>query len=193
MSKNIKNKLHFINISKEEMTFFEWKPPRSFKSYILDVNIVKDNTTQDIFFHLNKGNMKMVYIRKGILLYTIGSDQDVQYQLLEALLEQIDKKFHEIWDIDVILSYGNVSSNIFKDFTTHVNEIIENCNELIKKVDVYCRVCKKTLMLYVKNSIIENAVSFPVPLVFTHRGHALVTYIDQNFVVRGVELVNITG
>ena len=193
MSKNIQNKLHFINISKEEMTLFEWKPPRSFKSYILDVNLVKDNTTQDIFFHLNKGNMKMVYIRKGILLYTIGSDQDVQFQLLEALLEQIDKKFHEIWDIEVILSYGNVSSNIFKDFTTHVNEIIEISDDLIKKVDVYCRVCKKTLPLYVKNSIIENAASFPVPLVYNHKGHALVTYIDQNFVVRGVELVNITG
>ena len=193
MSNHIQNKLHFVNISKDEITLFEWKPPRSFKSYILDVNIVKETTTQDIFFHLNKGNMKIVYIRKGILLYTIGADQDVQFQFLEALLEHIDKKFHEIWDIEVILSYGNVSSNIFKDFTTHVNEIIENIDDLIQKVDVYCRVCKKTLPLYVKNSIIENAASFPVPLVFTHRGHALVTYIDQNFVVRGVELVNITG
>ncbi|TFG19488.1 MAG: hypothetical protein EU529_16255 [Promethearchaeota archaeon] len=193
MSNNIQNKLHFINISKEEMTLFEWKPPRSFKSYILDVNIVKENTTQDIFFHLNKGNMKLVYIRKGILLYTIGADQDVQYQILEALLEQIDKKFHEIWDIEVIFSYGNVSSNIFKDFTTHVNQIIEDVDDFIQKVDVYCRVCKKTLPLYVKKSIIEKAISFPVPLVFTHKGHALVTYIDQNFVVRGVELVNITG
>ena len=193
MIKNIQTKLHFINISKEEMTLFEWRHPQSFKSYILDVNIVKENTAQDIFFHLNKGNMKLVYIRKGILLYTIGSDQDVQFQILEALLEHIDKKFHEIWDIEVIFSYGNVSSNIFKDFTTHVNEIIENVDELIQKVDVYCRVCKKTLPLYVKKSIIENAISFPVPLVMTHRGHALVTYIDQNFVVRGVELVNITG
>ena len=193
MIKNIQNKLNFINISKEEMTLYEWKPPQSFKSYILDINIVKENTTTDIFFHLNKGNMKIVYIRKGSLLYTIGSDQEVQFQFLEALLEHIDKKFHEIWDIDVIFSYGNVSSNIFKDFTTQVNEIIENADDLIKKVDVFCRVCKKTLLLYVKKSTIEKATSFPVPLVYNHRGHAVVTYIDQNFVVRGAELVNITG
>jgi len=193
MIKNIQNKLNFINISKEEMTLYEWKPPQSFKSYILDMNIVKENTTKDIFFHLNKGNMKIVYIRIGSLLYTIGADQEVQFQFLEALLEHIDKKFHEIWDIDVIFSYGNVSSTIFKDFTTQVNEIIENAEDLIKKVDVFCRVCKKTLLLYVKKSIIEKATSFPVPLVYNHRGHAVVTYIDQNFVVRGVELVNITG
>ena len=193
MIKNIQNKINFINISKEEMTLYEWKPPQSFKSYILDINIVKENTTTDIFFHLNKGNMKIVYIRKGSLLYTIGADQEVQFQFLEALLEHIDKKFHEIWDIDVIFSYGNVSSTIFKDFTTQVNEIIENAEDLIKKVDVFCRVCKKTLLLYVKKSIIEKATSFPVPLVYNHRGHAVVTYIDQNFVVRGVELVNITG
>ena len=193
MIKNIQNKLNFINISKDEMTLYEWKPPQSFKSYILDINIVKENTTTDIFFHLNKGNMKIVYIRKGSLLYTIGSDQEVQFQFLEALLEHIDKKFHEIWDIDVIFSYGNVSSTIFKDFTTQVNKIIENADDLIKKVDVFCRVCKKTLLLYVKKSIIEKATSFPVPLVYHHRGHAVVTYIDQNFVERGVELVNITG
>ena len=193
MTQNIQNKLNFINISNEEITLFEWKPPESFKSYILDLNVVKENTTKEIFFHLNKGNMKIAYIRKGNLLYTIGAEMDIQYQILEALLEHIDKKFHEIWDIDVILSYGSVSSNVFKDFTSRVNEIIENLDDLIKKVDVFCKVCKKTLPLYVKKSMIKSATSFPVPLVYNHKGHAIVTYVDQNFVVRGVELVNITG
>ncbi|MFX0187932.1 MAG: hypothetical protein ACFE8A_09360 [Candidatus Hodarchaeota archaeon] len=193
MAQNIQNNLNFINISNEGMTLFEWKSPQSFRSYILDLNIVKENTTKDIYFHLNKGNMKIVYIRKGNLLYTIGSNQETQFQLLEAILEDVDRKFHEIWDIDVILSYGNVSANVFKDFTSHVNEIIENLDDLIEKVDVFCRVCKKTLPLYVKKSMIKSATSFPVPLVYQHKGHAIVTYVDQNFVVRGVELVNITG
>ena len=82
---------------------------------------------------------------------------------------------------------------MFKDFTSRVNEIIENLDDLIKKVDVFCKVCKKTLPLYVKKSMIKSATSFPVPLVYNHKGHAIVTYVDQNFVVRGVELVNITG
>jgi hypothetical protein len=35
--------LEFVNISTDEFTIFEWKPPRSLKSYILDLNIVKQN------------------------------------------------------------------------------------------------------------------------------------------------------
>ena len=195
MYNEIKNKINFINISNEEFTLFEWKPANSFKSYILDLNIVKENTANDIFFHINRGNMKIVYIRKNDLLYTIGAESEVQFQILEALLEHIDKKFHEIYDIGVILSYENVNPIAFKGFKDIVNDVIENIEDLkiIKVVDVFCRVCRKTLLLYIKKTIIEQATSYPVPIVFIHEGHAIVCYIDQNFVVRGVELVNATG
>ena len=122
-----KERIDFINISYDELTLFEWKPPQSHKPTTLDLNVVRENTTKDIFFHLNKGRMKIVYIRMGILLYTIGSDQDVQFQLLEALIEKINEKFNEMYAVDVILSYGDVTPIVFKDFTTMVNEIIEKC------------------------------------------------------------------
>ena len=41
--------------------------------------------------------------------------------------------------------------------------------------------------------MIEQADSFPVPIVYHHEGHATLCYIDKNFEVRGVELVNTTG
>ena len=189
--------IDFINISYESdqkgLTLFEWKPPQSHKPTTLDLHVVRENTTKDIFFHLNKGVMKIVYIRMGILLYTIGSDEGVQYQLMEALIEKVNEQFNEMYAVDVILSYGDVTPIVFKDFTTKVNEIIENAEELIKTVDVFCRVCKKTLALQVKKSLIKSASSFPVPVVYTHRGHAIVTYVDQNFVMRGVELVTMNG
>lgn len=188
-----KESIDFINISYEELTLFEWKPPQSHKPTTLDLNVVRENTTKDIFFHLNKGTMKIVYIRMGILLYTIGSDQDVQFQLMEALLEKINEKFNEMYAVDVILSYGDVTPIVFKDFTPNVNDIVENAEDLIKTVDVFCRVCKKTLALQVKKSLIKNASSYPVPVVYIHRGHAIVTYVDQNYVMRGVELVTING
>ena len=188
-----KERINFINIGFEEHTLFEWKPPQSFKPTALDLHIVRENDAKDIFFHLNKGVMKIVYIRKGILLYTIGSDQDVQFQLLEALLEDIDLKFNEMYAVDVILSYGNVTETVFKEFTSKVNEIIENAEDLIKPVEVFCRVCKKTLPIHVKKSLIKIATSYPVPVVYVHAGHAVVVYVDQNFVVRGAELVTITG
>ena len=76
-----------------------------------------------------------------------------------------------------------------------MEHIIENFQhlDLVKKVDVLCRVCKATLPMYVKKSIIEEETSFPIPLVYIHKGHAIVTYIDQDFVVRGVELVHINS
>lgn len=192
---NIIEKLHFINISTDEFSIFDWKPPGIFKSNVLDLNIVKENIAMDIFFHIYKGNEKIVHIRKGNLIYTIGTSTEVQFQILEALLEMVHEKFHEIYDINVIFSYGNVSASIFKNFANEVDEIVSKLNDLdlIQKVDVYCIVCKKTLPLYIKKSIMKSATSFPVPIVYNHQGHAIVCYIDQNFIVRGVELVNTTG
>jgi len=195
MSMDIKDQIQFVNITGEGLVLFEWKPPGSFKSFILDMNIIKENKVSDIFFHINKGNLKIVHIRKHNLIYSVGASKEVQYQILEALLEEIDKQFNEMYDLDVILSFSNTNAAIFKAFKQEIEQIIENFHNLhlVKKVDVLCRVCKATLQMYIKKSIMENETSFPVPLVYIHKGHAIVTYIDQDFVVRGVELVHINS
>jgi len=195
MAKEIKDHIEFVNISSEDLVLLEWKPPRSFKSFVLDMNIIKENKVSDIFFHINKGNLKIVHIRKHNLIYTVGSSKEVQFQVLEALLEEIDKQFNEMYDLSVILSYSNTTSAIFKSFNESITHIIEDFPnlDLIKKVDVFCRVCKANLPLYIKKSIKDQETSFPVPVVFTHKGHSIVTYIDRDFVVRGVEVVHMTG
>ncbi|MFX1256826.1 MAG: hypothetical protein ACFFAN_03125 [Promethearchaeota archaeon] len=195
MYQNLKEKIQFINISSEDLTLFEWKPPRSFKSYILDLNIIRKNKISEIFFHHDKGNMKIVHIRKDNLIYSIGANNEIQFQVLEAILEYIEKKFHKTYDINVILTYENTSASIFKPFKKNVDKVINNLKDLnlVKEVNVSCKVCKKILKLYIKKSIIKDAISFPIPVVYNHKGHAIVCYIDQNFIVRGVELVNITG
>lgn len=193
--KKILENLEFINISTDEFTIFEWKPSRSFKSFILDLNIVKENPISDIFFHMDKGNMKIVHIRKKNLIYSAGSNKNIQFQLLEALIEHVSKIFNEIYDIEVILSYGNFSTNIFNSFKNEVDKIISNFDKLnlLKVINVPCMVCNKVLLLIVKKSFIEEAESHPVPIVYIHEGHAILCFIDKNFDVRGVELVNITG
>jgi len=187
--------LEFINISTNKFEIFEWKPSRSFKSFILDLNIVKENPLSDIFFHMDKGNMKIVHIRKKNLIYSAGSNKEIQFQLLEALIEQVSKVFNETYDIEVILSYGNFSTTIFNPFKEEVDKIIKNFDkfDLVKTINVPCMVCDEVLPLIVKKSFIENAESYPVPIVYIHEGHAILCFIDKNFDVRGVELVNITG
>ena len=193
--KNIVEFLEFINISTEKFTLFEWKPGSSFRRFDLDLNIIKENPISDIFFHRDKGNMKLVYIRKHNLIYTVGASPAVQYQLLEALLEYVDLKFNEIYDVDVILSYGELSPGLFNKFKGTIEDIIRNFADLglVKRIHVECRVCGTVLPLFVKKSFIENAESYPVPIVYSHRGHAILCFIDQNYHHRGVELVNITG
>ena len=193
--KNIAEFLDFINISNEKFTLFEWKPVRSLRRFDLDLNIVKENPISDIFFHRDKGNMKLVYIRKHNLIYTVGASPAVQYQLLEALLEYVDLKFNEIYDVDVILSYGELSPGLFNKFKGTIEDIIRNFADLglVKRIHVECRVCGTVLPLFVKKSFIENAESYPVPIVYSHRGHAILCFIDQKYHHRGVELVNITG
>lgn len=196
MSESLIGNIEFINLSNGGITLFEWKPPNSFKSFILDIKTIrKENTMDDIFFHVNKGPMKIVQIKKGPLELTTGGLKSVQFQCLEALLEIIHQKFNKIYDIKTILSYGNVSENIFSGFKVDIEEILTNFHDLgvVKKVDVLCRVCGKVLPLYIKKNVILESEDFPVPIVYSHRGHAIVCYIDQQFKVRGVELVNITG
>ena len=193
--RNIGEFLEFINISNEESTLFEWKPEKSFRRFDLDLNIVKENPVSDIFFHKDKGNMKLAYIRRNGLLCTVGAHIRVQFQLLEALLEHVSFKFHEMYDVEVIMSYGDFTPAMFNGFKEVIEEIIKNFADLglVKRIMVECRVCNTVLPLFVKKSMIKNADSYPVPIVYVHEGHAILCFIDQNFHHRGVELVNITG
>ncbi len=187
--------LEFINISNDEFTIFEWKPPRSYKSFILDLNIVKQNPVSNIFFHIFKGNMKIVHIRINDLIYTAGSTNQVQFQLLEALIEKVSIEFNIKYDVESYITYGNFSTTQFNSFNKNIEDIIAGFNELgtVRELKVPCMVCNTVLPIIVKKSFIENAESYPVPLVYTHNGHAILCFIDKNYDVRGVELVNITG
>jgi len=187
--------LEFINISTDKFSIFEWKPPRSFRSFILDLNIVKQNPVSNIFFHLFKGNMKIVHIRVRNIIYTAGSNNEVQFQLLEALIERVSVVFNEIYDIESYIKYDNFSTTILSPFKEEVDNIINNFNSLNSVMDlkVPCMVCNTVLPVIVKRSFIDNAESYPVPLVYNHKGHAILCFIDKNYDIRGVELVNITG
>ena len=187
--------LEFINISTDKFSIFEWKPPRSFRSYILDLYIVKKNPTSNIFFHIFKGEMKIVHIRLKNLIYTAGSNNDVQFQLLEALIERVSVVFNEIYDIESYIKYDNFSTTMFSSFKEEIEKIINNFNSLnsVRDLKVPCMVCNTVLPVIVKRSFVENAESYPVPLVYNHKGHAILCFIDKNYDIRGVELVNVTG
>ena len=187
--------LKFFNISTDKFTIFEWKPPKSYKSYILDLNVIKKNPVSNIFFHLFRGEMKVVHIRLKNLIYTVGSNNEVQFQLLEAFIERVSEVFNEIYDIESYIKYDNFSISMFSSFTEEIEKIISDFNSLnlVMDLKVPCMVCNGILPVIAKRSFIENAESYPVPLVYNHKGHAILCFIDKNYDIRGVELVNVTG
>ena len=44
-----------------------------------------------------------------------------------------------------------------------------------------------------KTKIIDESKNFPVPIVYRHDGHAIVCFIDKNFVLRGDKPVVVSG
>jgi hypothetical protein len=139
--------------------------------------------------------MKIVHIRLKNLIYTAGSNNEVQFQLLEALIEQVSVVFNEIYDIESYIKYDNFSTSMFSSFKEEIDKIISNFNSLncVRDLKVPCMVCNGILIVIVKRSFIEDAESYPVPLVYNHKGHAILCFIDKNYDIRGVELVNVTG
>ncbi len=189
------DRLSYINISRESDTIFEWKPDGSQKSYVLELNYIRKNEINDVYFHIERNNMKFVHIRKKNIIYTISSLETLQFQILEALLEQIFRKFNETFDVEVIFSFGNVTLTYFNHFKDILKDFLDEFYSLnlVKKIDIFCKICNKLLPLYVKRSVIENSRNFPVPIVYRHEGHSTICFIDKNFELRGTKPVVVTG
>ncbi len=100
-----------------------------------------------------------------------------------------------MFDLSVILSFENVSPNVFNSFNTEIEKILNHLKDLdlVAIINARCRVCNKILPVYLKKSFIENSQDYPVPLVYSHEGHAILIFIDKDFKIRGTELVNLTG
>ena len=192
--KFLRSHLIYFNISRENYTIFEWKPNSSNRSYLLELNYIWKNMIKDVFFHIERNNEKFVYIKKDNLIFTISSANKIQFQTLEALIEEIVDNFKETYDIEVIFSF-DVSSNYFLSFQKNIEELLINFYTLgvINKIDILCKVCGKLLPLVIKTKIIEESKNFPVPIVYRHDGHAIICFIDKNFVLRGVKPVVVSG
>ncbi|MHA1437696.1 MAG: hypothetical protein ACTSPD_08960 [Promethearchaeota archaeon] len=196
--KNFKTKLFFVNISKENNNIFSWKSKYSLKHHFFDINSVKNigQLKKNIFLHLNKGDIKIVFTKQHKLIFIIGADIQIQFQMLEAFLEYLMEKFIERYR-NVLNGFRTGANNIFQDFSNTIESALDNLNnlDLVFFKDVYCTVCKKIHYLAIKKSLIENAdeTKTIIPLVYYHDGVSLLIYIDKQYDIRGVEIVSLSG
>ena len=119
---NLLDQIYFFNIGKYQAndTYFEWNNASHHKSSILDVRMTRNPPVKNIFYSILKLDLKIVYYLKDKVVFSIGSNPEIQSQLLEAILEYLIEKFFFMFDESLLLTcYGDVSS-IFNSFTSVV-------------------------------------------------------------------------
>lgn len=190
-SQLLTDKVQFFYVITKKSILFEWKKIDSFRNYKIMVDLIKTNTYNNHFFRFEDGVIRIISILKKNIVYAIGAKVEVQSQLVESLLDVLIEEFLETYDLDVLLTFDIVNSKIFKDFNSIFEELLHNFNDLklVKSVKVLCNVCKKPFTLIIKKKIIKNSDTYPIPIVFNHRGHSIICYIDQDFKSRGTREV----
>lgn len=186
--------IYFINIRYFEKSLFSWKLKNFQKSFFLESSLTRKAPQGSRYYHINKEDLKIAYIKKNDIVFIIGADKFLQFQILEVILDAISDKFIELYGETFLNTYDAIYDDFFKGFNSVVENSIKTApNKNGKFVNAYCKLCNETLRVYIKNSLIESAEKKLVPLVFNHQDHALLLYIDTNFKVRGTEIVSISG
>lgn len=185
--------IHFIDIGLENNTdFVRWTRANT-NIFPMDIQAGRAMAKENFFLQLEKPDRRMVFTKKRKIIFIIMADNEIQFQMLEAILEVVIDEFFKSYGA-IIDNYFSGMTNIFEGFkTTMINNIEKAQKEKIRWIQSKCSVCNKNYHICVRKSLIEKAQSFPVSIVFQHDGHGLLIYLDAKFRTRGSEFVEITG
>ncbi|MGV9171206.1 MAG: hypothetical protein ACOC35_01380 [Promethearchaeia archaeon] len=192
---NLDSKVYFFQVNKGRNEIFSWKSKFAPKAFFNTDFFSKTTMKKDLFHHLNKGDIKMVGIKsQDNLIFTLGANSSIQFQILEALLEYLKDKFLEKYADIFSLEFGASSEKIFDDFIGTILDSLKGFEELdlIEVIEVYVDFLRKTLKIAVKRSLVKDAEG-NVPFVFYYRGITILIYLDHNYDVRALEKVSFSN
>ncbi len=188
---NLIEHIFFVDIGEVNTDLFKWKKPNSVL-FRMDIIAARAEANEDYFRRQERSNVRIMFIKKNNLVFTIASDESIQFQLLEALLERIMDEFLENYGMFTFSITG--LSNLFEGFQEVVLKLFETVqHERVTWVLVPCKLCKISHAMCINKTLIEKAPSFPISIVYLHKGIGLTVYLDAHMKVRGVEPVTITG
>lgn len=161
------------------------------KLFPLDIIAAREKALENVVLHHENNTKRMVFIRKKNFTFTIGSNEEVQYQILEAILNEISKDFLNNFEN---IPHDLLTSGMIKEYATQIPSLLKKTEkESIKWVSAFCRVCNQDIQIAIKKMLVTEAKNYPVALVYYHQGHGILLYLDANLKVRGVEQVDISG
>lgn len=188
---NLLEQIYFLNVGlyKKDDTYYQWKNENNPRSNFFELQLARNAPQEKIFYCDAKEDQKTVYYVEKDTVFCIGADPKVQSQLLEALLEHLMVHFFILYEEQLNKVRHGEISHFFKDFKMLVHDVFENYNrlDLFKIAMVNCKGCQASL-----NVIIKKSIKFDKPtstIVYIHEGHALLLYIDKQYLVRGAEIV----
>jgi hypothetical protein len=190
----ILSQINYIDICLENnIDLVRWQ--NKSQNFPVDILNGRKNACENIFKHNEANDRRTAFTKLHGKLHTcifiIGSSHKVQFQILEAVIEEISAAFIEYYgEIPVNL----LASGILNGFLPLIPELVATAQKTrIKWIRARCNICNTDLKIAVKKSLIKNAKSYPVSLVYLHEGHALLVYLDSEFHIRGAENADISG
>ena len=158
--------------------------------YLKAKNLAKK---EDIFYHIERHDRKICFFLFKNMLYVVGSENETQFQLLEAIIEESSQEFASFYKKKLEQREAGFAYE-HKEFDKKFLRIITDLKYIVTIVFAPCSVCGCTISVIAKNSIVNRPEQrLPVPLVYTHQGHSLLIYLDRQFNVRGSEIVDISS
>jgi hypothetical protein len=194
-----KDQILIFEVSKKFSTGYEdlyyWSQSTTPKSrFTIDILKAKDLAQKEgIFYHIERSDRKICFFLFQNMFYLVGSEKETQFQLLEAIIEEASQEFSSFYRNKLEQREAGFAFEQ-KDFNKKFEYIIEGLKHIVTVVFAPCPVCGCTITILAKNSIVNRLEQrIPVPLVYTHKGHSLLIYLDKQFNVRGAEIVDISS
>ncbi|HMF32552.1 MAG TPA: hypothetical protein VKK79_14105 [Candidatus Lokiarchaeia archaeon] len=201
LDSELREQIYYVNIGRGVETLFNWRNPNASSTFNQIDVIGARNYPKNVahYVHLKKPDYKIVFRKLKFtdgaqepVIFIVSGGSECQYQVLEAFIEYLMGKWQEVYG-DTIVG-ASYSGELFDGFDVAVDGAFDDVPQThLSKVRAHCRICDKDYEIYVRKSLVDNAPSSPVALVFEHEDHALLLYIDKQFVVRGENVVEITG
>jgi hypothetical protein len=174
---------------------YQWNP-KGLRMTHFPVELLpcKENSIEGEYYQSSIKDHRVVSIKIDNYIFLLACDNVIQFLFMEALLDALAQNFLKTYQF--ILGSGIIASDnsLFMGFTNQIQPTFSAIlKDGVKFVRGECKVCKCEYHVCIKNDLIEKATDFPVAVVYFHKGHGMLLYIDGNFKVRGVERVSING
>ena len=189
------NKIQGVYIYKDNDCIFKWTPKGNLTTFLpIELTAMRENVIQSEFYQNSIKGFRVLAFKLDNFIIVAFSDNVIQFQFLEAFVEETLVRFMNTFKVIFSSTAIIASDSLFSGFAIQIEEIFNYIrDQRIKFVRGGCQICKSEYYVCVKKDLIEKAKDYPVALVFIHRGHGMLLYIDANFKVRGVERVAISS